>query len=437
MLMLKSHFKVNDEGHLVIGEIDAVELVEKFGTPLYVMDEKRIRENYRRFYRAFSSLWPKVIVYYALKANSNLAVVKILQTEGTGADVSSENEIKIALKAGIAGERMVFNGNNKKPEELELAIRNGIMINIDNLQELELVDKIAARLGKIAKISFRINPDVSVPTHPYIATGLRESKFGLEVEDGEALNAYRRAIELKHVKVVGVHSHIGSQILDADPFEEEARKLMNFVVELKNELGISLEIVDFGGGVGIPYKPEDKELPIEVVAKKIVKIVEEVVNSEKLIPPTLAFEPGRYIVGDAGVILAKVGYVKKRKNLPAWVSIDAGMNALIRPALYGAYHHIEVANKMNLPNDTEYNIAGPLCESGDFLGKNRKLAKIEPGDILVIFDTGAYGLAMSNQHTAQSRPAMVLVNDGKAEIIRNRETFEDIIRLDNIPEWLR
>lgn len=435
--MLKPHFKVNEKGHLVISEIDAIELAEKFGTPLYVMDERRIRENYRRFYRAFSSLWPRVIVYYALKANSNLAIVKILQSEGAGADVSSENEIKIALKAGIPGERMVFNGNNKRPEELELAVKNGIMINIDNLQELEFVDKIAARLGKIAAISFRINPDISVPTHPYIATGLRESKFGLEVESGAALEAYRRAMELKHVKVIGVHSHIGSQILDVDPFEEEARKLMDFVAELKSELGISLEMVDFGGGIGIPYRPEDKELPVEVVAERIIKVVKEVVENEKLIPPTLAFEPGRYIVGDAGVILTRVGYVKERKNLPTWVSVDAGMNALIRPALYGAYHHIEVANKMKLPNDTEYNIAGPLCESGDFLGKNRKLPKIEPGNILVIFDAGAYGLAMSNQHTAQPRPAMILVNNERAEIIRKRETFEDIIRLDNIPEWLR
>jgi len=436
MLMLKQHFKVNERGHLLIGEVDAVELAERFGTPLYVMDEQRIREKYRRFYRAFSRLWPKVTVCYALKANSNLAIVKILQTEGAGADVSSENEIKIALSAGIPGERMVFNGNCKKPGELELAVKNNILVNVDNLQELELIDKIAAKNGKTARISFRINPDIAVSTHPYIATGLRESKFGLGVEDGQAMEAYRRASEMKHVKIVGVHAHIGSQILDAAPFREEARKLMDFAAQLKSELGISLEVIDFGGGIGIPYKPEDKELPVETVAEEIVGVVKKVVEEEKLSPPTLVFEPGRYIVGDAGVILARVEYVKERKGLPAWISVDAGMNVLIRPVLYGAYHHIEVANKMNLPNTVEYNVAGPLCESGDFLGKNRKLPPVEPGDTIVIFDAGAYGLAMSNQHTAQSRPAAVLVNGKEVEIIRRRETFEDLIRLDNIPSWL-
>jgi len=437
MLMLKPHFRVNGMGHLVIGEMDAVEIVERFGSPLYVMDERRIRENYRRFHRAFSSRWPRVLVCYALKANSNLAVVRILQTEGAGADVSSENEIKIALAAGIPGEKMVFNGNNKRPVELELAIANDVVINVDSLQELEAVEKIASGLGRRARVSFRINPNISAPTHPHLATGLRESKFGLDVESGQAIEAYRRAAKMNHVEVVGVHSHIGSQILDPRPFEEEARKLMDFVVEVRRELGITLRMVDFGGGVGIPYRPEDRELPVEEVAERVVGVVAEVVEREGLEPPTLVFEPGRYIVGDAGVILARVGYVKERIGMPAWVSVDAGINALIRPALYGAYHHIELANKMNLPNTVEYNVAGPLCESGDVLGKNRKLPPVDPGDIAVVFDAGAYGLAMSNQHTAQSRPAVVLVNGDRAEVIRRRETVEDLIRLDRVPEWLR
>jgi len=435
--MVKPHFRVNDKGHLVIGDLDAVEIVERFGSPLYVMDERRIRENYRRFYRAFSTRWPKVLVCYALKANSNLAVVRILQTEGAGADVSSENEIKIALAAGIPGERMVFNGNNKRPEELELAVANDIVINVDSLQELEVVERVASRLGRRARISFRINPNITAPTHPHLATGIRESKFGLDVESGQAIEAYRRAAGMKHVEVVGVHSHIGSQILDPRPFEEEAAKLMDFIVEVRSELGIALRMVDFGGGIGIPYRPEDAELPVEEVAERVVGVVKRVVEREGLEPPTLVFEPGRYIVGDAGVILARVGYVKERVGMPAWVSVDAGINALIRPALYGAYHHIEVANKMNLQNTVEYNVAGPLCESGDVLGRGRRLPPVEPGDILVIFDTGAYGLAMSNQHTAQSRPAVVLVNGGRAEVVRRRETFEDLVKLDRIPEWLR
>lgn len=437
MLMLKPHFRVNEKGHLVIGRIDAVELAERFGTPLYVMDEQRIRENYRRFYRAFADRWSSVLVCYALKANSNSAVVKVLQTEGAGADVSSENELRIALQAGIPGDRMIFNGNHKTQRELVLAIEHGVVINVDNFQELEAVDRLAADSGKKARISFRVNPDVRAPTHPYIATGLKESKFGFDVESGQALEAYRVASRLENVEVLGIHAHIGSQILDPSPFEEEAEKLMRIVVQIKEELGISISRVDFGGGIGIPYKPDDRELAPESVAERVVQVVSKYVEGRGLPRPTLVFEPGRYVVGDAGVLLARVGYTKERSGLPAWISIDAGMNALIRPALYGAYHHIEVASKLSEANKHEYNVAGPLCESGDFLGKNRKLPRVEPGDLVVIFDTGAYGIAMSNQHTAQSRPAMVMVNGEQAEIIRRRERFEDLVRLDQIPRWLK
>jgi diaminopimelate decarboxylase len=282
MLMLKRHFKIGANGHLVIGEIDAVELAEKFGTPLYVMDERRIRENYRRFYQAFASLWPSVLVCYALKANSNSAVVKVLQSEGAGADLSSENEMRIALSAGIPGNKMVFNGNHKTRRELELCIEHGAIINVDNFQELELVNSIAGKMRKKARISFRVNPDIEVPTHPYIATGLRESKFGFDVASGQALEAYRLAARMENVEVVGIHAHIGSQILDPAPFEEEARKLMALVAEVKDEIGLYLSFVDFGGGVGIPYKPDDRELPPEEVAKRVVGVVKEMVEEKDL-----------------------------------------------------------------------------------------------------------------------------------------------------------
>ncbi|MEM3012339.1 MAG: alanine racemase, partial [Candidatus Hadarchaeales archaeon] len=222
--MLKPHFRVNSAGHLVCGGVDAVELCEEFGTPLYVMDEERMRDNYRRFLKAFSRR--RVRLCYALKANSNSAVVRVLAREGAGADVSSENELRIALRAGIEGEKMVFNGNLKTEAELKLALRHGVTINIDNLQELEVVGKLAERMRTEARISFRVNPDVKAPTHPYIATGLRESKFGFEVGSGEALDAYRRAKGMKNVRIVGIHAHIGSQILDPSPFVEEAEKVM-------------------------------------------------------------------------------------------------------------------------------------------------------------------------------------------------------------------
>ncbi|TDA32792.1 MAG: diaminopimelate decarboxylase [Hadesarchaea archaeon] len=435
MLMLKPHFRVNSYGHLVCGGIDTVELCEEFGTPLYVMDEERIRDNYRRFLKAFSKR-RKVRLCYALKANSNSAVVRVLATEGAGADVSSENELRIALRAGIPGEKMVFNGNLKTQEELRLALKHGVTINIDNFQELEVVERLAGKMKTEARISFRINPNIRAPTHPYIATGLRESKFGFDVESGEALEAYRRARQMKNLKIVGIHAHIGSQILDPSPFVEEAEKVMEVVAKLHG-MGIELDFVDLGGGVGIPYRPEEREMNLEELAEKVVSVVKRVEEEKGMEEHLLVFEPGRYIVGDAGILLARVEYTKERKGLPRWISLDAGMNALIRPALYGAYHHIELANKMDQKNDTLTNVAGPLCESGDFLGKERLLPKAERGDLAVIFDVGAYGLSMSNQHTAKPRPAMVMVKGGKAALVRKRETFRDLVRLDLLPPWLK
>ena len=437
MLMLKDHFGVNRAGHLTIGGYDSAGLVRRFGSPLYVMDEQRVRENYRRFSRAFSKHWRNVVVCYAYKANSNLAICKILQEEGAGAEVSSGFELRNSICVGVPGERTVFNGNHKSHEELKLAISNGTLINVDSLQELHAIQRIASRLRRRARVGFRVNPNVKTPTHPYIATGLRESKFGLDVASGQALKAYQMASRMKNVQVVGIHSHIGSQILDTAPFEEETRKLMALVAQIKRETGIIIRFVDFGGGLGVPYKPGDKALPPDRLASRIVPIIRRIVEEQGLERPTLVFEPGRYIVADAGVLLTTVGYTKQHPNMPEWVAADAGMNALIRPALYGAYHHIEVAGKMRAKNTKIVNVAGPLCESGDFLGKKRRLPAIEQGDLLAVFDVGAYGLAMSSQHTAKPRPAMVLINDGKAELIRLRETYDDLTRLDKLPSWLQ
>ncbi len=437
MLMLKEHFSVNSLGHLVIGRIDTVELAKKFGTPLYVVDEQRIREKFRRYRKAYADRWPNSRVHYALKANSNSAVVKILQSEGAGADVSSEIELRIALNAGIPGDRIVYNGNHKNQRELELAINNSVMVNIDSFQELEAIDRIAGGLDRRARIGFRINPDVRADTHPYIAIGLRESKFGFDVASGQSMEAFRRGAKMANVDIQGIHANVGSQILETGPFEEEAEKLMAHVVRVRDELGTEIKFVDFGGGIGIQYKPEEKDLQPSQVAERIVAIVSRVVKEKGLKEPTLLFEPGRYIIADASVLLAKVGYIKERPGLTTWVALDAGMNALMRPALYNSYHHIELANKMNQKNEHVYNVAGPLCESGDFLGKDRKLPRVEQGDLAVVYDVGAYGLAMSCQHTAQPRPAMVVVNGDRAEVVRRRETFDDLTRLDQIPGWLK
>lgn len=434
---MKSHFGINKQGHLMIGGMSAAELAERFGTPLYVVDEQRIRENYRRFHRAWAERWPSVMVCYAYKANSNLAICNILHDEGAGAEVSSACEIQIASRVGVPGQRTVFNGNNKSAAELELAISGDVLINVDSEQELPAVDRIASRLERRARIGFRVNPDVKTPTHPYVATGLRESKFGFDVASGQAIDAYRTASKMKNVKVVGIHCHIGSGILETSPFEEAAERIMGLVAKLKADLDIDIKFIDLGGGLGIPYRPDDRELGPDRLASKIVPIIEKAVKKHRLVQPTLVFEPGRYLLADASVLLARVGYSKERRGMPRWVAVDAGMNALIRPALYGAYHHIEVANRMRAKHTELVNIAGPLCESGDFLGKERRLPAVQQGDLIAVFDVGAYGLAMSSQHTAQPRPAMVLVNSGKAEVVRQRESFDDLTRLDRIPRWLK
>lgn len=435
--MLKPHLEVGEKGELRIGDMSTQELADEFGTPLYAVDEKRIREKYRKFYKAFDERWGDVSEWYAYKANSNLAVCTVLREEGAGAEVGSLCELKIALEVGTPGEQIILNGNNKSEKELSLSIEENVLINVDNLKELEIVDKIAGGRGKNARIGFRVNPDVKAPTHPHISTGLREDKFGIDVISGKALKAYEKASDLENVRVEGIHSHIGSQILDSSPFVEQARKTMELRNEIMDKLGVEIEIVDLGGGLGIPYKPQEEGFPPEEYASKIVSVIEESIQSHGTPKPKLVLESGRYVVSDSSLLLGRVGYVKEKEKVPDWVSIDAGMNALIRPALYGSYHHIEAANKMDEEKTETYNVSGPLCESGDYLGKDRELPPLERGDLLAVYDVGAYGLSMSNQHTANTRPAMVMVNSGEAEIVREREKCEDLTKLDNIPGWLQ
>lgn len=434
--MLKPHLDIDENGELLIGGMNTTELADRFGTPLYVIDESRIRKNYRRFYEAFEEKWDDVSLWYAYKANSNLAVCKVLQDEGCGAEVGSLCELKIALKVGTPGKQIIFNGNNKSESELELSIKNDVLINVDNLKELEIINQISDKIGKKARIGFRINPDVKAPTHPHISTGLRKSKFGLDVPSGKALEAYKKASKMENIRVVGIHSHIGSQILDPNPFVEQAQKTIELRNKIEEKFGVDLKIVDLGGGLGIPYKPDEEEFPPEELASRIVSAIEDFLESSKSSKPKLVLEPGRFIIADASLLLGRVGYVKERENTPNWVSIDVGMNALVRPALYGSYHHIEVANKMKAKKSETVNIAGPLCESGDYLGKGRDLPPVERGDLIAIYDAGAYGLSMSSQHTANTRPGMIMIKSGKAEIVRKAEDCSDLTRLDEIPEWL-
>ena len=406
---------------LSIAEEQLIELAKRFGTPLYVYDESRIRENFGEFKAAF----PKARICYAYKANTSLAICSILRQEGAAADVVSEGELRAALKVGVKPEDIIFTNNAKTREELEFALDSGVIINVDSLDELNLISEI----GKPAKISFRVNPAVDPKTHPKIATGMKDSKFGLHLENDIALEAYKKAKELG-IEIAGVQMHIGSQITDMTAFEDAAKKLMDFVLKLK-ESGITLKFIDIGGGLGISYTGEKTPKPKDL-AEKILPIIKEY-NSNLGYEPELWLEPGRYLVANAGVLLCGVQSVKKTpyKN---FVNVDCGFNTLARPVLYDSFHRIKALGKKG--NEETYDIAGNICESGDILGKDRQLPAVEKGDILAILDAGAYGFSMASQYNSRPRPAEVLVREKSTEIIREREIWDDLWRGEKVPDDL-
>ncbi|RLG41389.1 MAG: diaminopimelate decarboxylase [Thermoproteota archaeon] len=416
---------VNERGHLCIRGHDLVELAERFGTPLYVIDAQRIRENYRRFRDAFNS-YPRVLIAYAYKANPNLAVCSILKEEGAGAEVVSGGELYIALKVGVNPEKIVFDGVSKGEDELKMAIEGEIgAINVESLEELRKIERIASKLGKKARIGVRLNPDVPVRTHPHDVTGAKYSKFGLDFES--ALKAYEMAMKMEHIEVKGIHIHIGSQITQVDSFRSAALRLFDLVSKLK-EMGVMLEYLDFGGGLGITYGGRKDYL--KEYARTLLELTRTKIGELDLGEPKLIFEPGRYIVADSSVLLTRVNYVKEifgRK----WVLVDAGMNDFMRPAMYGAAHQIVPVNKPE--GEERYNVGGPICESSDVFGRDVRLPEMEAGDLLAIFDVGAYGICMSSQYNSRPRPAMILIDEAKVSVVRERETYEDLISKDRIP----
>jgi len=434
ILKHKPHLGINEKGHLIIGNVDSAELAEKFGTPLYVVDENRIRERYREFYSAFSSLYPKISIKYACKANTSLAVLKILKEEGAGIDVLSPGEIFIALKAGIKGRDIIYTSVNRSAEEFEFALKKGIIINLDSVSEAETLKEVSEKIKKVPKISFRINPAVSPQTHEKLATGLKESKFGVHEE--HAVEAYKTALD-SGFKVRGIHMHIGSQITSVKPYAEAVQKCIDTAGKIKKELKIKFDFLDFGGGVGIVYREGQEFITAKELAEAIVPIIKSKIEEHRLGEPELFFEPGRYLVGDAGILLARVNAVK-RTPYKNFIGIDAGFNTLMRPAMYNAYHEVFIANKMNEALSGEvFDIAGNICESGDILAKERALPKPERGDIVAFLDAGAYGIAMASQYNSRPLPAEVIVKEGKYEIIRERESFKNLIKNQRFPSWLK
>jgi diaminopimelate decarboxylase len=437
---VKEMFLGNDtveikDGRMFIDGYDAIEIAEKFGTPLYVMSEEQIKINYNRYVEAFKryeeETGKEFIVAYAYKANANLAITRLLAKLGCGADVVSGGELYIAKLSGVPSDKIVFNGNCKTKEEIIMGIEAKIRaFNVDSISELILINETAKELGETANVAFRINPNVDPKTHPKISTGLKKNKFGLDVESGLALKAIKMALEMEYVNVVGVHCHIGSQLTDISPFVEETKKVMDFVVELKKE-GIEIEDVNLGGGLGIPYY-KDKEIPTQKdLADAIINTMLQ--YQDKVEMPNLILEPGRSLVATAGYLLTKVHHIKETP-VTKWVMVDAGMNDMMRPAMYEAYHHI--INCKVKDEKEVVSVAGGLCESSDVFGRDREIDKPEVGDVLAIFDVGAYGISMANNYNARGRPRMVLTSKKGVFLIREKETYADLIAKDIVPPHL-
>jgi diaminopimelate decarboxylase len=409
-------------------------IAEEIMTPVYVYSEERLLDNIRTFTSAYKNRYPKVKVVYAYKANTSLALCSLLRKEGAGADVVSGGELHTALKVGVSGKDIIFSSNAKTDEELNSALDAGIIINLDSVQELEVLQELASKKNKKARVSFRLNPNIDPKTHPKIATGLKTTKFGLHIEKDIAYEAYRKASEMQNIEIVGAQIHIGSQIKEIQSFVDAAEKLMEFVFGLKDRLGLNLEFIDLGGGLGVPYQDEKFPTPDDV-AKAVVPVIEKW-NKKLGYEPELWLEPGRYVAANAGILLSEVQSVKETPY-KKFINLNAGFNTLIRPAMYDAYHKITVVGKEHWEANILYDIAGNVCETGDLFAKDRRLPKTDRGDIIAIHDVGAYGFSMASRYNTRPLPTEVLIRKDKSyELIREKERIEDSYVYQKIPKDL-
>ena len=420
------HYQTNDKGHLAIGGADALDLAQEYGTPLYAVDELRVRDNYRRVYQAFSQEYKKFQIFYAAKANTNLAVMRILEEEGSGIDAVSNGEIYTALLAGFEPGRILYTGNNVTTPELEFALNSGVRINVDSISQLQRLAELPGSDG--LKISFRVNPMVGAGHHDHCITGGELSKFG--IMEQEAVEVYNMALDLGF-RPVGIHTHIGSGILDPEPFKLAVEVLMDVAGRVHSETGVNFEFIDFGGGLGIPYTPDEPLLEIETFAREIIGLFKDKIYDYGLNNPTLCIEPGRYLVGDASYLLTRVNTVKN--SYRKFVGVDAGFNTLLRPTMYGSYHHILVVDKPDAVPKENLDVAGNICESGDLFARDRLLPEVKEGDVLAIMNAGAYAFSMASQYNSRPRPAEVLVKNKEVDVIRERETFADLLSKQNLP----
>lgn len=411
-------------GGYYVEDVPIKEIADAVGTPCYVYSNSALEGDFDVFRDAFSDINP--LICFSVKANSNLAVLKTFTNLKIGFDVVSGGELFRVLRVGGDPSKVVFSGVGKTEEEMKSAIEAGILFfNVESIEELQLLNNVAKGIGKKARIALRVNPDIDPKTHPYISTGLKKSKFGIEI--GKAVDVYKEAARMEGIEVVGIDAHIGSQIFQLDPFVESLKKL----IELGDALGkeeINVQYVDLGGGLGITY--EESEMPPH--PKEYADVIKREISGT---PYKLVLEPGRALVGNAGILLTTVLYVKKGAS-KKFVVVDAAMNDLVRPAFYDSYHEIVTADE-SLGDEEVVDVVGPVCESGDFFAKDRGLPKVKRGDLLAILSAGAYGFAMSSNYNTRPRAPEVMVRGEEFFVVRGRETYEDLIRGEIIPDFMK
>lgn len=416
------HFQYRDNV-LHCEEVPLPSIAREVGTPFYCYSHATLTRHFRVFDEAFAPV--AHLICFALKANSNLSILNLFGAMGGGADVVSGGEMFRALRAGIPPDRIVYAGVGKSREEIAYALKSDIlMFNVESSQELQVISEVATNMGVDARVALRINPDVDPKTHPYISTGLRKSKFGIDIS--QAVEGYQLARALPRIRVVGIHQHIGSQITEVGPFVDALGKIAGLTRELR-ALGVAIRYVDVGGGLGITYKDE--------TPPNLRDFAEALIGVVKDLECTIVLEPGRVIVGNAGILVTRVLYTKETPS-KHFVVVDAGMNDLLRPSLYGSYHAILPVQRVEGAATLTADVVGPICESGDFLAKDRELPAVQPGDLLAVMSAGAYGFTMASNYNARPRLPEILGKGERYLVIRRRETYEDLIRGEEIPEDL-
>ena len=416
------HFTYRED-ELYCEDVAVQKIAAEIGTPFYLYSHATLTRHFKAFSEAFAGM--KKLICFSAKANTNLAILKLFATAGCGLDIVSGGELFRGIQAGFTADRIVYSGVGKRVDEIDYALKSDIlMFNLESLDELKLINERAGQLNQRARIAIRVNPDVDPKTHPYISTGLKKNKFGIDT--ATALEGYRLAASLENIEVTGIDCHIGSQITEAGPFKDALKSIKTLILQLKSELGIQIEYIDMGGGLGITYADETPP-SLKEYARAFVKNLEGM-------DLTLILEPGRVLVGNAGILVTRVLY-KKAGRAKNFIVVDAGMNDLMRPTLYNAFHAIEPVVRNQAPL-TVADVVGPICESGDFLAVDRNLSEASADDLLAVMSTGAYGFVMSSNYCSRPRVAEVLVKDNQYHVVKERETYQDLVRGESIPPFM-